>query len=60
MAAHKASKQAGLGLLDARRAESAEVANVRQSAPEKTREASEMEAAQNIAKYANDRRGGVR
>lgn len=60
MAAHKAAKNSGLDLIEARRIESREVAGVRQTAPEKTTEASAMEAAKNIARFANERRGGVR
>ncbi len=60
MAAHKAAQLKGLNLIEARRVESKEVAGVRSTAPEKSTEASEREVAKNIARIANDRRGGVR
>lgn len=60
MAVLKAGKQAGADILAARERESKDAASVRQSADQKTKEASEMEAAKNIARIANERRGGVR
>ncbi len=54
----KAGKIAGLEILEARAKESKAAAGVRQSAPEKSTEASELETAKSIAEYANRRRGG--
>lgn len=56
----KARTDANSALIESRRTESKEAAGIRPSAPEKTTEASEREVAKNIARIANDRRGGVR
>jgi ATP-dependent Clp protease protease subunit len=56
----KAEGEIGASRLEARRTESKDAAGIRQSAPEKTTEASEREASKNIAELANRRRGGSR
>lgn len=60
VAAIKAGKQAGADLLEARRQESAVAASVRQSTPDKNSADLEKQAAANIARLANERRGGSR
>jgi ATP-dependent Clp protease protease subunit len=58
VAAIKAGKQAGAGLLEARARESKAAAQVKQTPPTNTTEDAEKAAAREIAEYANRRRGG--